>query len=172
MLYHVTAGGRTLEVDLRTDEPTVDGEAFDSSLFRVPDMRIYSLILDGRSYRLACRRGEGGSWEIHLEGQRASLNVVDERTRAIQEMTGGGAATKGARALRAPMPGLVVKVDVEEGQEVEAGDGLVVVEAMKMENELRAAAPGRIEGIRVEAGDAVDKDDILLEFESPAEEDG
>ena len=170
MLYHVTAGDRTLEVDLRDGETTVDGEPFTSSLARIPDTRIYSMVLDGRSYRLACRRREGGSWEIHLGGQRATLRVVDERTRAIQEMTGTGAATQGARSLRAPMPGLVVKVEVEEGQEVEPGDGLVVVEAMKMENELRATAPGRIERILVSEGDAVEKDDVLVEFEPPGEE--
>ncbi len=170
MLYHVTLGDRTVEVDLRTDETTVDGDPFASSLSRVPETRIYSLLLDARSYRLACRRKEGGKWEIYLGGQRATLAVVDERTRAIQEMTGGGATVQGARSLRAPMPGLVVKVEVKEGQEVEAGDGLVVVEAMKMENELRATAPGRIDRILISEGDAVEKDDVLLEFEPPTED--
>ncbi|MEK6254015.1 MAG: acetyl-CoA carboxylase biotin carboxyl carrier protein subunit, partial [Gemmatimonadales bacterium] len=69
------------------------------------------------------------------------------------------------RDLRAPMPGLIVRVEVQEGQEVEKGDSLVVMEAMKMENELRADAPGLVLSIEVEAGQAVERDAVLLKLE-------
>ena len=81
-------------------------------------------------------------------------------------MTGSAGDTLGPKPLRAPMPGLVVKVEVGEGDEVTPGQGLVIVEAMKMENELKAEAPGRIGRILVAEGEAVDKDQILLDFEA------
>ena len=74
----------------------------------------------------------------------------------------------GPSALRAPMPGMVIKIEVEEGQQVSAGQGLVIVEAMKMENELRSPGEARVGRILVEEGTAVEKDQVLMEF-SPLE---
>ncbi|NNF26941.1 MAG: hypothetical protein HKN73_06975 [Gemmatimonadetes bacterium] len=68
------------------------------------------------------------------------------------------------------MPGLVVKVEVAEGDAVEVGQGLVVVEAMKMENELTATAAGTVARVAVNAGDAVEKDQVLLEFEQESDQ--
>ena len=65
------------------------------------------------------------------------------------------------------MPGLVVKIEAEEGQEVVRGQGLVIVEAMKMENELKADGDGQISKILVEPGQAVEKDQVLVEFQAP-----
>ena len=98
------------------------------------------------------------------------VGVVDVRTRAIREMTGSTAEQSGPKPVRAPMPGLVVKVDVEPGQQVEPGQGVVIVEAMKMENELTSEVGGRVATVHVTEGQAVDKDEILIEFEVP--EDG
>jgi pyruvate carboxylase subunit B len=64
------------------------------------------------------------------------------------------------------MPGLVVRVEVEPGMVVQAGQGLVIIEAMKMENELRAPGPARVRAVHVQAGIAVEKDAMLVEFES------
>ena len=66
------------------------------------------------------------------------------------------------------MPGLVVRVQVEPGQEVAAGMPVIVLEAMKMENQLKAAAPARVAAVRVQAGQAVEKGQVLLEFADPA----
>ena len=80
--------------------------------------------------------------------------------------TGGGDRARGPAALKAPMPGLVVRVQVETGQSVGAGTGVVVLEAMKMENELRTSAPGVVAAVRVRAGEAVEKGQVLVEFAS------
>lgn len=78
-----------------------------------------------------------------------------------------GASTKpaGPGHLAAPMPGLIVRVNVKEGELVRAGQGLVVMEAMKMENELRATSAGVVHRVLVSAGDAVEKGALLLEME-------
>jgi biotin carboxyl carrier protein len=95
-------------------------------------------------------------------GERIEVEAVDERTREIQALTGRKAAGPMGGVVRAPMPGLVVRVEVTEGQLVAAGAPLVVVEAMKMENELRAARPGRVTKVHVRAGTAVEKGAALV----------
>ena len=94
-----------------------------------------------------------------------SADVVDDRTKAIREMAGSGAPAAGPAPIVAPMPGMVVKVEVAEGDPVRAGQGIVIVEAMKMENELRASGAGRVTRVHVDRGDAVSKDQILVEIE-------
>jgi biotin carboxyl carrier protein len=91
--------------------------------------------------------------------------VLDERARHIRSLTGGGERARGPAVLKAPMPGLVVRVQVEAGQPVAAGAGVVVLEAMKMENELRAAAAGVVRIVRVRPGEAVEKGQVLVEFD-------
>jgi biotin carboxyl carrier protein len=85
----------------------------------------------------------------------------------MQEMNSAGSAAKGPEPIRAPMPGLVVKVEVEEGDLVEAGGGLLVVEAMKMENELTATVAGRVGKIHAVAGQTVEKGEVLMDMLLP-----
>ena len=95
--------------------------------------------------------------------------VVDERARSIRALTGNRAAAVGPRPVVAPMPGLVVRVEVSEGDMVSAGQGMVIVEAMKMENELLAEGPAIVRRVHVSDGDAVEKGQLLVEL-APLEE--
>lgn len=169
MKYHVTLDGRTFEVELGPEGVRVDGSPVEVDLATVPGTPVRTLLLDGSSHRLVAHHQARGRWTLHLGGRRLDAEVVDERTRQIREMTGVGGATAGPRTVTAPMPGLVIKVEVEEGDEVGTGQGLVIVEAMKMENELRAEAPGTVAKVHVAAGQPVEKDQVLLEF-APEEE--
>ena len=171
MIYHVTVEGRTFEVELGPDGISVDGRRVEADFARLKDGGARSLLVDGASYRIAARRVGPETWDLHSRGLRLRADVVDERTRAIREMTGGAAGAAGPRPVVAPMPGMVVKVEVEEGDVVEAGQGVVIVEAMKMENELKTDARATVLKIRVEEGQAVDKDELLVEL-GPVEEGG
>ncbi|MCG8469559.1 MAG: biotin/lipoyl-binding protein [Gemmatimonadetes bacterium] len=124
-----------------------------------------AVTLDGRTYRAFARRIEGG-WLVQLRGWTFEIEVEDERAHAIRTLTGDAAGGAGARELRAPMPGLVVSILVEPGQRVEPGEGLVIVEAMKMENELKAETAGTVAAISVKPGEAVDRDAVLVRFEA------
>jgi pyruvate carboxylase subunit B len=117
-------------------------------------------------------RAARGRWKVGLHGRSHDVEVVDERTMAIRELAGSGAGPAGPKPIVAPMPGMVVKVEVAEGDEVRTGQGIVIVEAMKMENELRASGPGRITRVHVRQGDAVAKDQVLVEIGAaePAED--
>ena len=168
MIYHVAIGERTFEVELDGPRVSVEGRAVDAELVRLDGGLVRSLILDGRSYRVAADKGDG-AWDLSVRGWRIQATVIDERTRRIREMTGTGPAATGPKPIVAPMPGLVVRVEVSEGEAVEAGRGIVIVEAMKMENELTARAPGVVRSVHVEEGQAVEKGQLLVDFASVAE---
>jgi pyruvate carboxylase subunit B len=167
MRYRVMIAGRTVEVDLGPHGVQVDGERVSAELQAVPDGPVRSLLLDGASHRFVARRSEPGLWELQLRGWRLAAEVVDQRTLRIREMTGAASAAAGPKPVRAPMPGLVVRVEVADGDVVKPGQGLVIVEAMKMENELRAEIAGRVKAVRVQAGQAVEKDQVLIELGPP-----
>lgn len=167
MRYFVTIGERTFEVDLHDGEITVDGDLVAAELTAIAGTPLQHLQADGQSYTLAARAGEDrGAWDIHLDGARLEALVLDERTRAIQAMTGKGPGQQGPKPVRAPMPGLVLRILAEPGQEIKAGQGVIIIEAMKMENELRAEAVGTVARVLVQPGQAVEKGAILIEFES------
>lgn len=165
MRYFVTIGGRELEVDLTGATPVVDGTPVHAELVTLPGTPVRHLLVDGRSHPFIARAAERrGRWEIALGASRFTADAVDERTRAIREMT-GGADLESERTVTAPMPGLVVKVEVEVGQQVKAGQGVVVVEAMKMENELKAPTDGVVARIEVQPGQTVEKGATLIVLE-------
>ena len=126
---------------------------------------IYLLTIGGTLHRLAVVQREGrGQYSIWTDDNRFEVEALDERRRTIREMTGKSAAVAGPAPLIAPMPGLVVRVNVQPGDEVQPGQPLVVIEAMKMENELRSSTPGFVAAIRVAAGVAVEKGAVLIEL--------
>lgn len=172
MKYFVTIDHETFEVDLTPEGARIDGEEVVTDLAHVPGTSVHSLLLDGASHRLVAQHQGQGRWELHMGGRRIRAEAVDERTRTIREMTGAGAAAAGPAPIRAPMPGLVVKVEVEEGDVVETGQGMAIVEAMKMENELRAEGPGVVLAIHVQAGATVEKDQVLIDLAPLEDEPG
>ena len=167
MKYFVTIGARTVEVDLHGSGVRVDGREVEAELRELPGTRVRHLVVDGRSLSLVATPVEAGTWDLHVEGARHRVDVVDERTRAIRSMTGQGTAPKGPAPIRAPMPGLVTRVEVQPGDRVQTGQALVVIEAMKMENELRAETEAIVEAVLVRPGQAVEKGTILVQLRTP-----
>ena len=171
MIYHVSVGDRTWVIDVAGGGIMVDGHAVAVDFARIEGGPVRSLIVDGVSHRLIARRIGKETWDVHVRGRRVRADVVDERTRVIREMTGEGGAPLGPRPIVAPMPGMVVRVDVSEGDTVSAGAGLVIIEAMKMENELRAETDGVVTRVLVKEGEAVEKDQVLIDL-GPLHEEG
>ena len=165
MKYIVSVAGREIEVEVDGDRVTVEGSTRTATLRAVPGTPSRQLLIEGYPSALTMRSAGRGQWSVELGGDRWDVEVVDERTRHIRSLTAGAERRRGPVILRAPMPGLVVRVLVEPGQEVASGAGLVVLEAMKMENELKAPGAGKVGAIRAEAGQAVEKGQVLVEFE-------
>jgi len=168
MRYYVTIDERTVEVVLDDEGIEVDGVRVAADLRAVPGTPMHHLLLDGASHLLHAANGGPGEWLLYAHGARYEAQVMDERTRAIRALTAAAAGPGGPKPVRAPMPGLVVRLLVEPGQHVEAGQGVAIVEAMKMENELKAAAAGVVARVSVSAGQPVEKGAIMIEFEAEA----
>jgi biotin carboxyl carrier protein len=164
MLYHVTIADRTFRVEV--DGATVrvdDVELTDVTLAHLADTSVRHLLAGGATTTVVAQRDNDG-WSMLVDGWPVHAEVVDERTRAIREMTGRTHVTHGPRPVRAPMPGLIVRIDVGVGDAVRAGQGVVAMEAMKMENELKAESAGVVSRILVEPGQAVEKGAVLVEL--------
>ena len=162
MKYLVQIGGREVVVELEGDAVRVDGELVSAVLEPLPGTPLRQLRLGDRTLVLEVVSGGRGTWEVGYRGERWDAEVIDERTRHIRSLTGGERARSGAGEVKAPMPGLVVRMLVEPGQRVEAGTGLAVLEAMKMENQIKASAAGVVLALRVEPGQAVEKGQVLV----------
>lgn len=137
-----------------------DGELHRATLVEV-EPGIYSVLLNGRSHEVKVVTGPEGYY-VDLEGHRSVVEVHDPRAMSRGGRRGIG---EGRQVISAPMPGKVVRVLVAEGDSVEAGAGLVVVEAMKMQNELKAPKTGKVVSLRAEAGATVAMGDILVAIE-------
>ncbi|MCE9647429.1 MAG: acetyl-CoA carboxylase biotin carboxyl carrier protein subunit [Chloroflexi bacterium] len=143
--HHIRIGDRLLQVDFET----VSGQP------------VFSLILDGKSYEAFVYQGEE-DWDVLLRGRQYQVKVEDEREKRLKAAAGGGIAEGGEFHLKAPMPGLVVAVLVEEGQAIKKGQVMLILESMKMQNELKAPRDGVMSRIRVKAGESVEQKQSLL----------
>lgn len=124
------------------------------------------LMMNGRSVPVVI--SEAGKDEVHITigGRTATVRIKDETALLLERFGIAEGAGAAEAEVRAPMPGLVVRVLVEEGQEVAEGDGLLVLEAMKMENELRAPAGGTVTTLHAEEGASAGKGEVLVEIEA------
>jgi len=114
-------------------------------------------------YRVVAQKRQGrGKYRLWIDGYRFEAEALDERTRSIRDLSAVRAGPSGPAPIVAPMPGLIVRVSVKVGDNVEAGQGIVVMEAMKMENELRATAAGVVKSVEVSVGTAVEKGALLV----------
>jgi acetyl/propionyl-CoA carboxylase alpha subunit len=140
-LMECSIDGRTVSVDARMLEPGV-----------------LSLVMEGRQYRCVLD-GDG----VVIGGRRYGFEVADPRS--LQGRRGAGGGAEGPRPVKAPMPGRVVRLLVEAGDDVAEGQGVVVIEAMKMQNELKSPKAGRVARVGVVVGDTVGSGDVLVVVE-------
>lgn len=164
MKYHVSVAGRTVVVELDGPRVLVDGAAHVAELRRLEDTPLRLLLLDGQPGVFAIDPAGRGAWVLESGGARHEVEVLDERTAHIRSIVGSSGARQGPAVLKAPMPGLVIRVPAVPGASVAAGASLVVLEAMKMENDLKASATGVVATVLVTPGQAVEKGQVLLTF--------
>jgi len=120
--YFVTIGAQTIEVEVEGARVLVGGETFETHLAAVPGTPLYHLLLGGESWTVAAQPLAGlGRWALGIAGERVEVAAVDERTHEIQALTGRGRPAAAEGTVRAPMPGLVVRIDVAAGQRDTAG---------------------------------------------------
>jgi len=165
MKYFVEVGSRTIEVDIDGDRALVGGRTYHAVLSALSGTPLSQLVVDGSALTIAARALGGSRWAFAVRGERYEVDVLDERARHIRSLASGADRKLRTGELRAPMPGLVVRVGVEAGQTVSAGAGVLVLEAMKMENELRTPSGGVVRNVRVRSGQVVERGEVLIEFD-------
>jgi len=168
----VRSGDRTERVKVRRlDGPDASGAthevAIADRIYRV-DARflgaLLSLRVDGAQHEVSVRAKGEGNYEVGAEGRSTAVEVLDPLAFLAQQSGSGKGARKRQR-VTAYMPGRVVAVLAQAGEEVRAGQGIIVLEAMKMQNEIQAEHDGLLKAILVEPGQAVEGGDPLFEMD-------
>jgi acetyl/propionyl-CoA carboxylase alpha subunit len=162
MKYVATTGEREILVEIINEQQVnVDGVIYDIDFEAVSENTVYSLLANNKSYDALVYEGDEG-WQVLLLGSQYIFQVEDEREKRLRASLGGRIPENVDYHLRAPMPGLIIALPVSEGQEVNKGDVLVLLESMKMQNELRSPRAGKVNRVRVKPGDSVEQRDTLL----------
>ncbi|GAB4570014.1 MAG: acetyl-CoA carboxylase biotin carboxyl carrier protein subunit [Anaerolineae bacterium] len=162
MKYLTTVNGKTFTIDVLPDgKVLVDGQPRDVDFLPLDDKTLYSLLVDHVSYEGLVEE-VGGQYDVLLWGALYSVRVMDEREQRLAKASTGFVSDDAEVIIRAPMPGLIIAVPVVAGQEVEAGQTLVILESMKMENELKAPRAGKVHHVNVKPGDSVEQNKRLV----------
>ena len=161
MKYFATVNGREFEVEIEGGQVRVDGEAVAVDLSQIGVPELYSILLNGYSYEVLVEE-QRQEYAVTLAGQQFHVQVEDERSRRLNAGRKGPLIPKGELVVKAPIPGLVVKVLVQAGDDIPEDHPLVILEAMKMENEIRSLRAGVVRSVDVSTGQRVEQGAALL----------
>jgi acetyl/propionyl-CoA carboxylase alpha subunit len=140
------------------------GRELSVKLQRIGSSNIYSFVINNDSFDFEINYQNNGYYVLH-NGSIYHCKVADKKLAEIKGLLGVHDTIEKAIELRSPMPGLIVEIRVKEGDVVKAGQGIIVVEAMKMENELQVQHDCKVKSVRVKEREAVDQNQVLVEFE-------
>jgi biotin carboxyl carrier protein len=167
MAFIAKLGERTYTVEIEEIGRSLYRVAVDGSEFLVDGKKIgfanYSLIVDNRSFEVDVDISED-EYRVLVDGRTYRINLIDERRVRLGGVQ-SGIQLEGRQEVSVPMPGKVIAVLVGEGDKVEKGQGLVIVEAMKMENEVRSPVSGEVKEVKVKPGEALEAGAVLVVVE-------
>lgn len=163
MKYEVRISGKThiMELERHADgwQASLEGRSGVTADVAEIAPNVFSVLISGRSHEVYVTPSSGAQLQLHTGGLEFLAEVIDPRS--WRGRRHGGAEAEGCQQILAPMPGKVVRLLVKAGDTVEAGQGLLVVEAMKMQNEIRSPKSGKVERILVAEGQAVNAGEVL-----------
>jgi len=139
----------------------LDGKAMELDIIKL-GTDYFHVLKNGKSFEVEINRKEGKSLEILINGKTYSAKVMDSLQIMLQKLGMSETKSKAALQIKAPMPGLILRILVEKGMEIKAGDPIIILEAMKMENILKATSDCLVEDIKVKAGEKVEKGQSLV----------
>ncbi len=166
--YVVNINGVSHQVtfDLEHETVRIGDEEFKLDAVHESFPNHFSFLLNGKGVRATIAQLENQSeYAIQIGGSEYEAEVTSARESFLKSYISAASGIKNEGVIKAPMPGLIVKIEVAVGDRVEAGDGVLIMEAMKMENEIKAPVSGVIVSIDVQAGGAVEKNQRLLVIE-------
>jgi biotin carboxyl carrier protein len=165
MKYFASVNDQVYEIDIdHHGRVTIDGAELSADMQLVGGANLYSLLLDNASYEVVLDPEPTGhtTYRVMTRGLQYIVKVQDERSRRLSLVDRNLRPPDGELLIKAPIPGLVVKVPIQPGQEVAEGDTLVILEAMKMENELRAPRAGTVHEVKASPGAQVQLGQTLI----------
>ncbi len=166
MKYTTIINNKQFEVEILKDgNVLVNGKPHEVDFLGLEES-LYSIIQNSKSHEIAIEE-ERGKYELQLEGRLYEATVLDQRALLMAQRKGG--LMTGSGEVASPMPGLIVEVLVNVGDEVTQGQTVVILESMKMQNELKAPRDGIVQKIACEAGQTVDKGNLLINIEGDDE---
>ena len=164
MKYVTEVNGRRYEIEVGNEgQLLVNGEERQVDFLSLGPS-LYSIIMNNQSLQVVID-GERGRYDVLMHGHLYETTVLDEQAMMLARRSGGLLNRSGD--VSAPMPGLIVQVPVAVGQQVEAGETLVILESMKMQNELQAPVSGTVESVHCSDGQTVDKGELLIVVRPP-----
>lgn len=157
--------GKSFEVDQAKDNLSVDGNIVEWDLVKVSG-NSFHIIYQHKSYSAEIVKHDPSSKTIafKINGQVLNVEVKDRYDLLLEKMGMNGTNAGKVNHVKAPMPGLIVQVNVKAGDVVKPGDPILVLEAMKMENMIKASGEGEVKNIKIKKGDSVEKGQVLIEF--------
>jgi biotin carboxyl carrier protein len=158
--------GQTIAAEFSTDNGSAQlklGEQTHEASVSQPEPGFYIVQLNNRVYRCTLDKSPGGEPEVIVNGQRVSITVRDKKR--LRGSASGGAGATGKISLTSPMPGKIVRVMLNAGDEVAANQGVLIVEAMKMQNEVLSPKTGKVAELRVIEGQTVNAGETLAVIE-------
>ncbi len=161
MKYFAVVGERQYEVEIEGDQILVDGERVEVDLEQIAEPELYSMLYNGHSYELVVEATRY-DYTVLIRGDQYQIMVEDERTRRLNASRRRNDLPDGEFAIKAPIPGLVVKLLVAEGDTVEENQPLLILEAMKMENEIRSPRACVIKKLEIAAGQRVEQNAVMI----------
>jgi biotin carboxyl carrier protein len=161
VIFELETGGTTRHVESRGGQLFLDGRQVDVDAVKVG--HAWSILLGRRSYEMALAERGPGELIVHVNGRAVTVRGGLQRFGSRRTVTGG--VEQGSKRVIAPMPGRIAKVLVKVGDTVAPRQGLIVVEAMKMENELRSPRAGRVTEVRASEGALVEANAVLVVIE-------
>ena len=168
MDYLVKIGNKeyTVTIDSATHpiKVKIDGQPVETFYSTRADNSQIQLLMNNRSYDVEVAK-QNGDFSVFIYGREFSLYAEDKRLAEIRKVAGMGGGAESRRELAAPMPGLVTKILKRPGDLVTRGESIIIVEAMKMENEIKALIDGTIKEIKVSEGQSIDKNFVMVTFE-------
>jgi biotin carboxyl carrier protein len=162
MKYITTVGEQNFTLDVNRDgEVTLNDSTRALDFKAIDEAGLYSIILDNQSFEALVEEHEG-EYRILIDGVLYNAGVVDERASRLASAAGAFAPASGEITIKSPMPGLIVAIPLKEGDVVEKGQVVVILESMKMENELKSPKAGTVHAIKVQPRQAVEQGQALV----------
>ena len=159
--------GKSFDVSQENGDVIVNGQSLDWDIVKLSENKFH-ILYKNKSYSAELIKQDAANKTLSLKinGKVHQVEVKDRYDLLLEKMGMSNLAAHKVNAIKAPMPGLIVQVNIKVDDEVKSGDPLIVLEAMKMENMIKASGDGKVKEIKVKKGDSVEKGQVLIEFQS------